>query len=328
MTTLILATDDIGCDRLRRAGKADVVIGLRHRFVWRKLPSPSELAGSLEARSAKHGVLGSHWLDDHRPKRLEPFSKDLGLIELCARCDSIELWVDPRPNDQLILIWLLDVLRPYRDILSRLSIVQTDAETGNFLPESLAEWQLPKLPVTDDRLRLASRAWRAYRAPTPEPCFALLMEDLAAIPRLRAALIALLEEIPGSRTGLGATEYRILDLVSDGCEKPTGLASETYRRCPVFNLREIESLLDGLAYCLTPALSGFNSELEAPDDVKARYERHLWSRLSLTDFGEEVLEHELNFRRHNPISRWWGGTELINSRLWQWDTDRRCLIAP
>ena len=38
---------------------------------------------------------------------------DLGLIDLCEPFETIELWIDPDPNAQLILIWLLDYLRPH-----------------------------------------------------------------------------------------------------------------------------------------------------------------------------------------------------------------------
>jgi hypothetical protein len=29
--------------------------------------------------------------------------------------------------------------------------------------------------------------------------------------------------------------------------------------------------------------------------------------------------HEVDFNRHNPIDRWWGGTYLTNDRLWRYD---------
>ena len=54
---------------------------------------------------------GSHWLDSMQPQRLEKFGVNgLGLIELCERFEAIELWIDPEPNAQLLLIWLLDYL--------------------------------------------------------------------------------------------------------------------------------------------------------------------------------------------------------------------------
>ncbi|WP_375775555.1 hypothetical protein ACE103_27065 [Bradyrhizobium sp. ma5] len=328
MTSLILATNDLASYRLRQAGRADIVVGLRPRFVWGKMPSSDDLATLLEARSAKHVDFDTHWLDFVSSRWTGSVGKDVGLVELCERCDSVELWADPRPNDQLVLVWLLDVLRPHRHIVAKLRLVQTDVEIGSYRGESSAKWRLPALAATDDRSELASRAWSAFCAPTAEPCFELLMQDLSAIPQLRAALIALLEELPGRDTGLGASELRLLDLVADGEAKPQVLSSELNRQRGVFDFQEAELILDRLAYCQSPVLTGFPAEIEGPDDLEARRERLLYSRLSLTDFGQEVSDRARDFSQHNPIHRWWGGTELTNDRLWRWDSEGRALVAP
>ncbi|MCP1914773.1 hypothetical protein [Bradyrhizobium sp. USDA 4508] len=328
MTSLILATSELASYRLRQAGRADIVVGLRPRFVWGKMPSSDDLTTLLEPRSAKHVDFDTHWLDFASSRWTGSIGRDIGLVELCERCDSVELWADPQPNDQLVLAWLLDVLRPHRHIVAKLKLVQTDVEIGGYRGESLAKWRLPALAVTDDRLELAGRAWTAYRAPTPEPCFDLLMQDLSAIPQLRAALIALLEELPGQDTGLGASELRMLDLVADGETSPQVLSSELNRERGVFDFQEAELILDRLAYCPSPVLTGFPAEIEAPDDLKARNDRHRDSRLSLTDFGQEVSDRELDFSQYNTIHRWWGGTELTNERLWRWDAESRTLVAP
>jgi hypothetical protein len=112
MTRLILTTDDSGAGCLKGTGLADIVIWFGLRFTWGPLPSDAELATFLEARSTKHGSPGSHWLDFIHSRHLEEIEgKNLGLIDLCERCETIELWVDPEPNAQLTLIWLLDYLR-------------------------------------------------------------------------------------------------------------------------------------------------------------------------------------------------------------------------
>ncbi|WP_063790119.1 hypothetical protein [Bradyrhizobium pachyrhizi] len=328
MTSLILATSELASYRLRQAGRADIVVGLRPRFVWGKMPSSDDLTTLLEPRSAKHVDFDTHWLDFASSRWTGSIGRDIGLVELCERCDSVELWADPQPNDQLVLAWLLDMLRPHRHIVAKLKLVQTDVEISGYRGESLAKWRLPALAVTDDRLELAGRAWNAYRAPTPEPCFDLLMQDLSAIPQLRAALIALLEELPGQDTGLGASELRMLDLVADGETSPQVLSNELNRERGVFDFQEAELILDRLAYSPSPVLTGFPAEIEAPDDLKARNNRLLHSRLSLTDFGQEVSDRELDFSQYNTIHRWWGGTELTNERLWRWDAESRTLVAP
>jgi hypothetical protein len=96
----------------------------------------------------------------------------------------------------------------------------------------------------------------------------------------------------------------------------------------VFHYWEIGELLDGLARC--PVISGLDDgpfSLEMHND-ESRHERYKRSRLSLTDQGKAVLAGQKDFRRHNPIRRWWGGTELTSEQLWRWDAQSRSLIAP
>ena len=58
--------------------------------------------------------------------------------------------------------------------------------------------------------------------------------------------------------------------------------------------------------------------------------KEIWAEPGLTFnwFGKAILLQAEDFSRHNPIHRWWGGTELTNDRLWRWDPERRTLIAP
>jgi len=192
MSHLILSTNHLDEDVLRQSRLANVVLGFYPRFVWRKLPSEEQLLMGLERRSAKHCNPGDHWLDEACRGSLDGFgTRDIGFFELCAKFDSIEIGVDPQTNDQLVLVWLLDLLRPDKEITT--SLVHTDDHVAHYAPESVAKWKLPAFKVTDTHLAMASRAWQAYRAETPKPCFDLLMTDLAILPRLRSALIALLE---------------------------------------------------------------------------------------------------------------------------------------
>jgi hypothetical protein len=253
------------------------------------------------------------------------------LVEFCGRFEATELWADPRPNDQLTLVWLLDFLHPQETITSRLSLVQLDDVMSGPLPEAIAKWGLPASKISDDHLQASSMTWHAYRAPTPEGCFNLLSVDLTKLPQLRRAIVALLEELPGRATGLGATEMRMLELVSEGYMNPIALfPHHPHQQRKVFGFFEAGSVLDRLGHCPEPAVSGLG---EGPfpweaDNLRARHERYVRSRLSLTRFGEAILNGTEDFSRHNPIHRWWGGTELTNDRLWRWDPANRILLAP
>jgi hypothetical protein len=333
MKRLILTTDDSGAGNLRQAGLADIVIPFGFRFVWGPLPTPEELATLLAARSAKHGSPGSHWLDFVRPRRLEEIGgKDLGLIDLCERCETIDLWVDPDPNSQLTLIWLLDYLHHHTKIAQKLTLVQADVRIGNHSPEELATWRLPAVKILNDHLEQASAAWRAWRAPTPQDWFNLLSRDLSVLPQLSQTVLEVLEELPSDATALGVTERRMLELISAGDAGPFDVFPGHQKRnqLRVFGYWEVGGLLDGLAHCPAPAVSGlgngpFTEELH---NDRLRHERYIKSRLSLTALGKALLTWKEDFSRHNPIHRWWGGTELTNDRLWRWDPRYRTVIAP
>lgn len=89
-------------------------------------------------------------------------------------------------------------------------------------------------------------------------------------------------------------------------------------------------MLDGLAFSPAPAITGLEEDpfaLDLHQDAD-RHRRYTQSRLSLTALGKAVLAGADDFSRHNPIHRWWGGTELTNHRLWRWDPVDRSLIAP
>jgi hypothetical protein len=336
MTRLVLTTSGAGLPGLVKANPADVVISFDQpfdrRFVWGPLPSPEELANFLAPRSAKHEEIGSHWLDLVVPPSLEKLEgQDCGLVELCERFETVELWADPDPNAQLELIWLLDYLRPHEEITSKLIFCQSDIAIAGMLPKQLAGWR-PRwsFEVTNDHLEIANLVWEAYRAPTPQAWFELLDTSLRPLPRLTVSVRALLEELPGRATGLGATHVRMLELLWEGYLNPIALfPHHPHQNRKVFSFFEAGSLLDQLAYCPAPAVSGFDDEpLERVDNYRARQERYIRSRLALTPLGKAIEARRDDFSRHNPIHRWWGGTKLTNDSLWRWDAEQRTLIAP
>jgi hypothetical protein len=328
MTRVILTTSDSGAGSLKQGGLADIVIPFGVRFVWGPLPSNAELAASLAPRSAPPDQPIDHRLRNVYRKHLG----ETGLIDFCERCETIELWVDPDPNSQLTLIWLLDYFHHHREISPKLRLVQADRPIVEQGSETTSSWRPAAVKIVDDHLEAAGLAWQAYRQPTPQDCFNLLSKDLSVLPLLRQAVVDLLEELPMPATGLGATEMRMLELISAGNAGPydvfPGDGKPNQRR--VFGYWEVGSLLDGLARGPAPAAAGlaegpFTEEIH--DDPR-RHERYRESRLSLTALGEAILAGTEDFSRHNPIHRWWGGTELTNDRLWRWDPASRTLIAP
>jgi hypothetical protein len=331
MERLILTTGTSGAGNIKSAGFADFVITLERGLVWGLPPSQAQLDTYFTARAAQEE--GLHW-QYHTPewRLVRSGGKDLGLIEFCARYDSVELWIDPEPNAQLNLIWLLDFLRAHAELAAKMKFVQADFTIGGLEPEELAAWPPPRVDLTKDHLKTASAAWHAYRAPTPQQWFNLLETDLSLLPQLRQTVVEVLEELPSKTTGLGATEMRMLELIAPGNIHPFDVfpGYEMQNELRVFEYWEIGPLLDGLARCPAPAVTGFD---EGPFtfemiDNRERRQRYQQSQLSLTALGKAILAGTEDFSRHNPIYRWWGGTELTNDRLWRWDAGNRALVAP
>ena len=328
MTRLILTTDSSGAGGLKGARRAEIVISLEPRLVWGPLRPEVQLAMLLARREAADDRL---W-NVYRRHFGKIDRNEIGLIDFCERCESIELWIDPLPTAQLTLIWLLGYLRRHEKIASRLALVQAETRIGEKSPRQLARCKPAAIAITNDHFEIAGLAWQAYGAPTPQAWFDLSNRDLSILPQLRACVVELLEELPQRATGLGATEMRMLELIGDGDAAPLdvfpGHLKRNKRR--VFEYWEVGSLLDGLARCPAPAVTGLDEgpfTMEMHKD-RHRHERYMRSELKLTEFGEAVLAGTEDFSRHNPIDRWWGGTELTNERLWRWDPESRDLVEP
>ena len=169
MKRLILTTSDSGAGCLKAADIADKVIGIGYRFSAGELPPEAELAESFAAFAS------------------------FSFADIGDRFDAVDLWIDPDPNAQLILVWLLDCFSPHRDVVSKLHLVQADVRIGDQMPERLLARQLPAIKIAGEQTEIASSAWRAWRQQSPQEWADLLSKDLSALPQLRPAVVALLE---------------------------------------------------------------------------------------------------------------------------------------
>src|SRR5438067_4863084 len=148
---------------LMRSGLAEVVIPFTFRLV--DGPPPLDELGVYVAASSGAVKPGAHWSDF--VGRWSPAAEDrrhLSLIEFCQPYDVIELWFDSTPNDQLLLIWLLDLLRSHPENVAktklRLIAFNLITQDAKAIGKSLSS--IPDVDVTANELETASVTWQAY----------------------------------------------------------------------------------------------------------------------------------------------------------------------
>jgi len=321
---------------LAHADLADMVIPFIYRFVSGPLPTPGHLNGYLGARGSRTFYDEMHWSDCVRVRQsplIRRQDRAGALLSVCEAygVDHIELWFDPEPNSQLQLIWILDYLLRFEPSLAKsLRLRRVDFGLRGADPSELRHRDVRQFDIAESDMEIASMAWEAYCAPTPELCAGLLDRPLGKLSFLKPAMEDLLSELPSTATGLGVTETRLLDLIASGRSRTDELFRPGTPEARVFDPWELGALLEGLAFGSAPAIAGLDSKLATldPNDTRGRNAAFRRSRLSLTEFGRAVLEGRDDFRRHNPIRRWWGGTLLTSERLWRWDRESRSLVAP
>jgi len=321
---------------LALADRADMVIPFIYRFVSGPIPTPDHLNGYLDWRESRRFYDEMHWSDCvgvRQSPLIRRRDRAGALLWVCETyaVDLIELWFDPEPNSQLQLIWILDYLLRFKPSLAEsLRLRRVDFDLRGADPSELRHRDVAQFEIAESDVGIASMAWEAYRAPTPELCAGLLDRPLGKLSFLKPAMQDLLSELPSATTGLGATETRLLDLIASGRNRTDELFQPGTPEARVFDPWELGALLEGLAFGPAPAIAGLDSKLATLDsnDTRGRNAAFRRSRLSLTEFGRATLEGRDDFRRHNPIRRWWGGTFLTSERLWRWDAESRALVTP
>jgi hypothetical protein len=254
-------------------------------------------------------------------------ARDRGLAHSAA-FKRVVLWFEHDLYDQLQLLQLLDWFHQNPLEGNTLRLVQAGDFLGNQTPESILAFRGAEREVTAGQLSLASEAWDAFRAPTPELWAALLERDLSNLPFLKPAVRRMLEELPGPN-GLSRTEQQMLEALAPGNITPPALFAAVQQKEEAVFIGDLSfwRLLDGLALADEPLVEGLVNAPFRPEDAEART-TYLHSGLRLTPLGEDVQASGADHAAHNRIDRWWGGTHLTNEALWRFDPAAGRLLSP
>ena len=243
---------------------------------------------------------------EERDRRLGAMSAD----------EEVTLWFEHDLFDQLQLAQILDWCaaarkRPPHNA-PRLTLAQADDYLGNMTPaQARALWE-SRRDVTDAQLEAAQRAWGAFTSPDPRAIQDIL-DQVSALPFMRAALVRHLEEFPAVENGLSRIERQALETLVVGSWPFHELfeAAHLEREDPFF-------LGDLVFMDRLKALASGDVPLVRMDNEK------VW----LTDAGRETLAGQRDRIEALGIDRWLGGVHLKGHRVpFRWDAHALRIIA-
>jgi hypothetical protein len=244
------------------------------------------------------------------------------------------LWFEADLYDQLQIVEILARLAELHVPADRITLICIGEHGGIAHFGGLGELtarELRELPrtracarLTPAALELATRAWTAFRAPTPGGLGAIVAARLGELRFLGEAFDRLSREYPWTRDGLSLTERRVLAAVADGAaDAATAFVQAAARETrPYLGDTVCFDRIDGLAQGPHPLL-----RLDPPlGPASPRTVRTTGVRL--TDVGARVLRGEADQISLNGIDRWIGGVRLHGHHVpWRWDDGLETIVA-
>jgi hypothetical protein len=297
--------------------------GLAIRILyWRDVlhEGPVPAVGPEELRRIRAAFLLGAGADD-RDEGLAMFAERDRTLE-ANRDGEYVLWFEADLYDQLQIIQILARLAELGVPAERITLICIGEHAGiarfGGLGELTAE-QLRQLPATNAAARLtpaalelATRAWAAFRAPTPAGLGAIAAARLGDLRFLGEAFDRLSREYPATRDGLSLTERRLLASIADGApDAGTAFVRAAARETrPYLGDTWAFEALRRMARAPVPLLDA--DPVDAPADWRTRFR--------LTEAGARVLAGDEDHVRLNGIDRYIGGVHLQGrDSPWRWD---------
>jgi hypothetical protein len=316
--------------------------GLARRVVyWRDIlhEGPVPEVAPAELRRLRAGYLTAHDSAARDSVGLDSAARDSAgvLRQLTERDQALEanrdgeyvLWFEADLYDQLQLTEILARLADLGVPAERITLICIGEHPGMAHFGGLGELtagQLRELPhtsacarLTPAALELATRAWAAFRAPTPEGLRAIAAARLGELRFLGEAFDRLSREYPATRDGLSLTERRVLAAVADGAPVAGAAFVQAGARetRPYLGDTTCFGRMDRMAQGPHPLLS-----LDPPGRPVQRT-----TGVRLTDTGARVLAGQADQVTLNGIDRWIGGVHLQGHRVpWRWDDGTETIV--
>jgi Domain of unknown function (DUF1835) len=239
--------------------------------------------------------------------------------ERLRSAETITLWLGTGLAEQLMLVWVIALLRKLGADAGRCRIVQFNLDrkhevvaVGVLDPLRFKEHP-PPTGLTEGAIQEATTAWEAVTAPEPDDLLAFLAHRQRSLPFLQRALSSLLYHYPDHGTGLNAWEYQLLQYVRDEGPKATRAIGYTMGHDMDFP----EWMADSYLFQRLHHLG--NSALPRPLlTLSGDTKQMRGTEARLTNHGEAILAGKGNAVEWNGIDDWVGGVHLDsrNGRVW------------
>ncbi|AQZ62080.1 unnamed protein product [[Actinomadura] parvosata subsp. kistnae] len=303
----------------------------RHIIYWRDTlhEGPVPALPPEELRRVRAAFLMGAGADD-RAEGLRMFEQRDAALE-AHRDGEYVLWFEADLYDQLQIVEILSRLAELKVPAERVTLVCVGEHPGIARFGGLGQLrpdQLAALPatgacaaLTPAAFDLATRAWDAFRAPTPEGLPAIAADRSPELRFLGEAFERLSREYPSTRDGLSLTERRVL-----AAAEPDGgsTAGDVFARA---SAREARPYIGDTWYFATiDRLAGGPHPLLSVEPAGRPV--GFATEVRLTRAGARVLEGEADHVTLNGVDRWIGGVHLTGRDVrWRWDEGRERLTG-
>jgi len=289
----------------------------------------------LESIEEWQHVRAQYWRSlypDGRDIELEPESDPLRNADILQNAESIVLWVGTGTDEQLLLVWMVQVLRALNVAPSRLRVIQFGREPtkgfeivglGVLNPDQLRAHP-PDVALTTENIVEIDAAWSAVTAADPEALLAFVSGGSSSLPFLRRSLNGLVFRFPDVKIGLNCWEGELLRYTRDRgpvVAKVIGYTMTHDMEYPdwvgdVYLFARLRRLADSKLPHPFLSLTGSAIAIRG-------------SEVTLTDTGARALNGEVNFVELNGIDEWIGGVHLESSKgnVWFRKDDTLVMVA-
>ncbi len=305
--------------------------GLTPRLLyWRDVlhEGPVPAVGPEQLRQIRADFLIRAHADDRGESGAMFVERDRALED--NRHRDYVLWFEADLYDQLQIIQILARLAELEVPADHIALICIGEYPGVARFAGLGDLtaaQLRELPytsacarLTSAGLALATGAWDAFRAPTPEHLGEIAATRSRELRFLGVAFDRLSREYPSNRDGLSLTQRRVLAAIAAGApDAGTAFVRAVSREARPF-LGDMWCFADmkALAQATTPLIR----------TRPAGQVVHRATHIRLTDAGARVLAGDADHIKLNGIDRWIGGVHLHGDHApWRWDEGHETVVG-